>query len=100
RNRTIMLHYAQLALLLSAGGLLLGILLGIWLGRAAAGLYQQYFTFPFLEFRAGPDVFLIAAGATLAAVLLGALGAVRRAARLTPAEAMRPPSPADFSGGT
>ncbi|WBX84180.1 ABC transporter permease [Sphingosinicella microcystinivorans] len=100
RNRTIMLHYAQLALLLSAGGLLLGILLGLWLGRAAAGLYQQYFAFPFLEFRTGPDVFLIAATATLAAVLLGALGAVRRAARLTPAEAMRPPAPADFSGGT
>lgn len=98
RNRAIMLHYAQLALLLSAGGLLLGAGLGVWLGRAAAGLYQHYFTFPFLDFRAGADVFLIAVAATLAAVLIGAMGAVRRAARLTPAEAMRPPTPADFSG--
>lgn len=98
RDRAIMLHYAQLALLLSTGGLLLGGALGIWLGRAAAGLYQTYFRFPFLEFRAGADAFLIALAATLAAVLIGAMGAVRRAARLTPAEAMRPPAPADFSG--
>lgn len=98
RNGAIMRHYAQLALLLSAGGLLLGAGLGIWLGRAAAGLYQHYFTFPFLYFRAGADVYLIALAATLAAVLIGAMGAVRRAARLTPAEAMRPPAPADFSG--
>lgn len=98
RDRSIMLHYAQLALLLSVGGLLLGGLVGIWLGRAAAGLYQDYFTFPFLEFRAGVDAFLWALAATLAAVLIGAMGAVWRAARLTPAEAMRPPAPTDFSG--
>ena len=41
RNGAIMRHYAQLALRLSAGGLLLGAGLGIWLGRAAAGLYQH-----------------------------------------------------------
>ncbi|MGZ8360645.1 MAG: ABC transporter permease [Allosphingosinicella sp.] len=98
RRRTIMLHYAQLALLMSAGGLLLGYALGTWLGRALAGMYQQFFVFPFLEFRAGADVYLIAAGATLGALLLGAASAVRRAARLTPAEAMRPPTPTDFSG--
>jgi putative ABC transport system permease protein len=34
----------------------------------------------------------------LLAVVAGAFGGVRRAARLTPAEAMRPPVPADFSG--
>lgn len=98
RSRAIMLHYAQLALLLSAGGLLLGFGLGTWLGRELAGLYQRFFVFPFLEFRAGADVYLIAAAATLAAVVIGAASAVRRAASLTPAEAMRPPTPPDFSG--
>ena len=97
RDRTIMLHYAALAVLLSLGGLALGSLLGLWLGRDLAGLYQRFYVFPFLRVRAGADVFLIAAAATLAAVLLGAAGAVRRAARLAPAEAMRPPAPADFS---
>ena len=98
RSRAIMLHYAELALLLSAGGLALGCLLGAWLGHALAVMYQRFFVFPFLEFRAGADVYLIAVAATLAAVLVGAATAVRRAAALAPAEAMRPPAPADYSG--
>ncbi|MGD9942349.1 MAG: FtsX-like permease family protein [Burkholderiaceae bacterium] len=97
RGPAILLHYAQLALLLSAGGLLLGALLGSWLGRALAELYQRYFVFPFLRFTIDADVYLIAAGVALAAVVIGAGAAVRRAARLTPAEAMRPPAPPDFS---
>lgn len=97
RSRTITLHYALLALLLSAGGLLLGALMGSWLGRALAELYQRYFVFPFLRFSIDADVYLSAAGVALAAVLIGAAAAVRRSARLTPAEAMRPPTPADFS---
>lgn len=98
RRRAIMLHYGQLALMLSTGGLLLGFGLGATLGRALAGMYQRFFVFPFLDFRAGADVYLIAAAATLGAVLVGAVGAVRRAAALAPAEAMRPPTPPDFSG--
>jgi putative ABC transport system permease protein len=97
-NRTIMAHYAGLAMLLSAGGFLVGAALGTWLGRALATMYQQYFVFPFLDFRAGVDSYLIGAAATFAAALAGAALAVSRAARLTPAEAMRPPAPADYSG--
>jgi len=97
-DRAVMLHYAQLALLLSALGLVLGAVLGTWLGRGLAGMYQQYFVFPFLEFRAGLLPYLVGGATTLIAVLAGAALAVIRAARLTPAEAMRPPAPADFSG--
>ena len=98
RDRAIFLHYGQLALLLSLGGLILGAILGTWLGRGLAGMYQRYFVFPFLEFRAGADSYIIGIAATLIAVLAGAGLAVTRAARLTPADAMRPPAPADFSG--
>lgn len=98
RDRVITLHYAQLALLLSAAGLVLGALLGTWLGRGLAGMYQRYFVFPFLEFRAGFDPYLAGIAATMIAVLLGAMLAVRRAGRLTAAEAMRPPVPTDYSG--
>jgi putative ABC transport system permease protein len=97
-QRTIMLHYAQLALMLSVAGLILGTALGSWLGRGLATMYQNYYVFPFLEFRAGADAYLVATGATLLAVFAGAAGAVRRAARLTPAEAMRPPAPTDYTG--
>ncbi|WP_158702965.1 ABC transporter permease [Allosphingosinicella vermicomposti] len=98
RRRDVMRHYAGLALLLSTGGMVLGAVLGTWLGRELSTLYQRFFTFPFLEFRAGVDVYLVSAGVTLAAVLAGSALAVRRAARLAPAEAMRPPLPPDFSG--
>ena len=98
RDRAILLHYSQLAFLLSLAGLVVGAILGTWLGRGLAGMYQRYFVFPFLEFRAGPDSYFIGIAATLVAVLAGAALAVTRAARLTPAEAMRPPAPADFSG--
>ena len=98
RARAIMVHYGQLALMLSLGGLLLGFALGTWLGRGLAGMYQRFYVFPFLEFRAGADIYLIATAATLGAVLVGAATAVRRAAALTPAEAMRPPMPPNFSG--
>lgn len=97
-TRAILLHYVQLAALLSVPGLVLGIGIGIWLGHGMAGLYQRFFVFPFLEFRTGGSVYLIALASTLVPVLLGATGAVWRSARLTPAAAMRPEAPADYSG--
>jgi putative ABC transport system permease protein len=97
-NAAIMAHYAALALLLCVGGLVLGSILGTWLGHALATMYQHYFVFPFLQFHAGASSYIIALAATAAAAVVGAAVAVRRAARLTPAEAMRPPSPPDYSG--
>ncbi|MGZ8999359.1 MAG: FtsX-like permease family protein, partial [Allosphingosinicella sp.] len=97
-DRAVMLHYGMLALLLSLGGLFLGFGLGAWLGSELALMYQRFFVFPFLDFRAGLDIYLAAAAATLVAVVAGAAAAVHRAAGLMPAEAMRPPTPPDFSG--
>lgn len=99
RNGTIVLHYAQLALLLSVGGTLAGWALGSWMGRGIAEMYQQYYAFPFLTFIAGLDIYLLATGLALLAALAGAASAVWRAQRLTPAEAMRPPAPARYSSG-
>lgn len=97
RSASIVAHYAQLALLLSLGGVLVGWGLGAWMGRGIAGIYQDFYSFPFLTFVAGIDIYLIAAGLALLAVLAGAAMAVWRAQRLTPAEAMRPPSPPRYS---
>ena len=98
RNGAILGHYAALALLLALPGLLLGCLLGASLGRSLAQMYQRFFVFPVLDFRAGLDIYLLGCGAALLAVMVGAAASVRRAARLMPAEAMRPPVPQDFSG--
>jgi putative ABC transport system permease protein len=90
-------HYLKFALAIAGGGLLLGAGLGTWLGRLMAELYLDYYRFPFLLFRAGPDTYAVAAAVTLAVVGIGAASAVRRAARLAPAVAMAPPPPPDYS---
>lgn len=89
-------HYLLLVLTVVAIGSVVGVALGTWLASGLAGIYQEYFRFPWLEFRLRPAValsaILIAGGATV----IGTLSAVYRAFRLPPAEAMRPEPPARF----
>jgi putative ABC transport system permease protein len=98
RGKAIMIHYAKIAVALSIPGLLLGIALGTWLGRGIASMYQDFFVFPFLTYRADLDVYAIASLVTLAVVLLGVFQSVRRVRKMTPVDAMRPPVPPDYSG--
>jgi putative ABC transport system permease protein len=95
-DRDVALHYAELVLLIVLLGLVFGAAGGLWLGRAMAQLYGAFFRFPFLEYRLRPPVLAAGALVTVAAGLLGALFAVRRAAGLPPAEAMRPEAPPAF----
>jgi len=95
-NRDIALHYARFVLGIGAVGVVLGWTVGYWLGRYDTRMYAEFYHFPFLLFRPGPMPFLVAALVSLGAALIGALGAVRAAAALPPAEAMRPPAPPMF----
>jgi putative ABC transport system permease protein len=96
RNRDIALHYTQFVLGIGAVGVLLGWTVGYWLGLYNTGIYAEFYHFPFLLFRPGPRPFALAAMVSLGAALIGALGAVRTAAAMPPAEAMRPPAPPLF----
>lgn len=98
RGQAIMLHYTKIAVALSVPGLLLGLALGSWLGRGLAAMYQNFFVFPFLNYRAGLDIYALASLATVAVVLLGVFQSVRRVQRMTPIEAMRPPLPPNYAG--
>ncbi len=89
-------HYIRFVLAVGMLGIVLGWFIGYWLGRYQTGLYADFFHFPFLLFNPGPKAFAIGAVASLGAALTGAIGAVRRAAALPPAEAMRPPAPPLF----
>jgi len=95
-DRDIVLHYTRFVLGIGLTGVLLGWVVGYWLGLYDTRIYAEFYHFPFLLFRPGPQPFLIAAAVSLGAALVGALGAVRRAAQLPPAEAMRPPAPPLF----
>ncbi|TVQ31549.1 MAG: FtsX-like permease family protein, partial [Geminicoccaceae bacterium] len=92
----IALHYLKLVALIALVGIVLGWIVGLWLGRGMAQLYGEFFRFPFLVFDQRFDVFLLAASAALAAALLGAVQAIRGAVRLAPAVAMAPPAPTRF----
>ena len=89
-------HYLKLALAIAALGLAFGFLAGAYLGRATTEMYTQFFAFPFLHYRPSPDTFAIAGLVTVAASLAAAAGAVRRAARMPPAEAMAPALPTAY----
>lgn len=96
RDRDVGAHYLKLVLLIALLGAAGGVLAGIWMGGALAGLYLEFFRFPRLDYLLRPAVVLAAVVLTLGAALLGVVQAVRRAVRLPPAEAMRPAPPAAF----
>jgi len=92
-------HYLKLVAAMTAVGVVLGFAVGAWMGRATTEIYAEFYKFPFFQYQPSPGLFALAAGISLAAALGGALGAVRRAAALPPAEAMRPPAPAFYHRG-
>ncbi len=95
-NRQVAWHYLSFAAVIAAGGTIAGIAAGAWMGRGMTRMYVNFFRFPQFVYELHPVVVLAAAAFTDAAILLGVLAAVREAARLPPAEAMRPEPPAMY----
>lgn len=93
---TIARHYVEFVLWIALIGIATGFALGVWLGNQLTVLYSDFFTFPELIFSRNPSAYLIAAGVTLGAAVIGALRAVRQAAWLPPAVAMLPPAPPSY----
>jgi len=92
----VAVHYLKLVMAITAVGVVVGFMGGVWLGRGLAEVYQAFFHFPFLHFHFTASVFAIAGGISMAVALIGTWGAVRRAALLSPAEAMVPPPPTTY----
>lgn len=97
RNRDVIGHYLKTAAVIAVLGLAIGGAAGTWLGRLMAGVYMEYYSFPFLVFQAHAADYVVVVGVAVGAVLGGAALAVRRAAVLNPAEAMTPSPPPDYS---
>ncbi|MDP5071576.1 MAG: FtsX-like permease family protein, partial [Congregibacter sp.] len=70
---------------------------GIVSGRALVDVYLLYFKFPFLIFRLEPAAFVTAFLVSVLAASAGGLLVLRQVFELTPALAMRPPVPVDYS---
>ncbi len=95
-NRQIAWHYSKLVILIAVIGLAVGLALGFWLGRGLAELYMDYYRFPGLLFRIHPGWLVLLGLLTILVAWAGAWRAIRQAAALPPAEAMRPEGPARY----
>lgn len=87
------MHYTRLVLSITAVGLAAGIALGLWFAKGLGGIYQEFYSFPYLHFQLDPLVLLQAVAVTVIAALAGTVFAVHRAATVPPAEGMRPEPP-------
>jgi putative ABC transport system permease protein len=95
-NVAIGWHYLKWGFVIGATGIAIGIVGGAVLGTMIIDLYNVYFRFPELRFIVPPRVVVGAAALTFIAAGAGAFGAVARAVRIPPAEAMRPEAPARY----
>jgi putative ABC transport system permease protein len=98
-NREIGLHFLSYSVVAVGAGTVLGAMGGVWAGGAMVDLYDAYFKFPRLEHELSWTQVLVGGGISLVAAVLGGAGAVRKAASLPPAEAMRPEPPDRFTPG-
>ncbi|TWT87689.1 FtsX-like permease family protein [Pseudobythopirellula maris] len=95
-NRDVGWHYLKFVLLVTLAGSAIGVVGGVFLSRMFTRMIAEVYQYPELLLRVRWDVVALAAGVALMAATLGAFGAVMRAVRLPPAEAMRPEPPASF----
>lgn len=95
-NRQIGMHYFKFSLAIVVGGVVLGAVGGIFLGYRLVEMYHLFFRFPQLDFILDGRVLITAAAVSALAAFAGVAGAVHRAVRLPPAEAMRPEAPASY----
>jgi putative ABC transport system permease protein len=91
------LHYLLLAAATVVLGMLVGLALGVQVGVLFVDVYREFFHFPRLALDIEPKLVLLAVAVSAVAAATGALAAVVRAARLAPAEAMRPEPPRQLS---
>lgn len=95
-NAQVGFHYFKFSLAIVGVGIALGTVAGVLLGGRLVQMYHLFFRFPQLEFVLDTRVLVAAAAVSALAAFIGVAGAVHRAVRLPPAEAMRPEPPAHF----
>lgn len=95
-NFDVGLHYVKLVIAVVLIGILIGLAAGVWLGRGLSGVYTDFYRFPFLHYELRPAVVATATLISIAVAVLGTLRSLRMAARLPPAEAMRPEPPGAY----
>ncbi|MGY0571931.1 ABC transporter permease [Bradyrhizobium sp. RDM12] len=91
-DSSIVLHYFKFVALIVIIGVILGGVVGTWLGYRVTALFGDFFHFPFLVFAKAPDLYVTAGALSAAAAAIGALRTLREVVKLPPAVAMQPPA--------
>ena len=94
----IMRHYLAFGGLVGLLGGLAGLAFGVWLQGPYDRLFQQFYMLPDIEPHVYPHILVIGIGVSVVFAIAGTVKGVSAAAKLEPAEAMRPPPPE--KGGT
>lgn len=97
RESEIALHYLRMVMVIVIVGSILGLVGGVWLGSGLLNLYGDFFRFPYLSYSYSVDVMILAVFFCAAAATAGTWIAMKQAASLPPAEAMRAEAPTEFN---
>ena len=92
-------HYIGFAVAVASLGVVIGVAVGVWGGAEWTRLYARFFRFPALTFRLPVGVVMIAAAAAVGLAMVASVMSASTAARVPPAEAMRPRPPAAYRKG-
>jgi putative ABC transport system permease protein len=95
-NRAVVMHYLKFALAIVIIGVVAGAIGGVLMGREVLKMYEPFFRFPNQQFHFARSALVWASIVGTLAAFVGVFGAVRRAAKLPPAEAMRPEPPTNY----
>ena len=95
-NVDVGLHYSKLVLMITSLGVMVGTVFGTWMGHGLSGLYMDIYSLPFMHYRLEPEIIAASILVSFSVAVVGTLFAVKRAAELPPAQAMRPEQPETY----
>jgi len=95
-NLDVGIHYVMMVFLIVLVGVAGGVVVGVWFGRGLGRIYMEFYRFPYLMYELKPSIVITAILISIASALVGTLHSVWKAAKLPPAEAMRPEPPAKY----
>ncbi|MGB1263367.1 MAG: ABC transporter permease [Cognaticolwellia sp.] len=96
-SQEVSMHYLKLVIVIAASGAVVGSLMGVAAGQSMAVFYQNYFKFPFIVFQVDPKAFIIGFTVSILTASIGGLLVLKNIFVLSPAVAMRPSAPSDYS---
>lgn len=95
-NFDVGIHYVTMVFVIVLLGIAGGVAVGIWFGRGLGRIYMEFYRFPYLLYELKPSTVLTVVWISIASAFFGTLHSVWKAAKLPPAEAMRPEPPAQY----